>query len=68
MLLIQHNADVSIINGEGQTPKDVSKSQEIADMISAAESAEKMNKQNQLLDAAKDGNLILINQLVNLSS
>ncbi|XP_044741981.1 oxysterol-binding protein-related protein 1-like [Chrysoperla carnea] len=64
VLLIQHNADVNIINGEGRTPRDVAKTREIADMILAAELAEKINKETQLLDAAKEGNLLLLNQLL----
>lgn len=68
MLLLQHNAEVSIINGEGRLPRDMTQSsesgREIAKLLRAAEQAEILHKEAKLLSAAREGNIPELNTLV----
>lgn len=68
MLLIQHYADVNIINGEGRLPRDMTPSNEIGKEINkllrAAEATEMLRKESKLLTAAREGNIELLNTLV----
>lgn len=68
MLLLQHNADVCITNGEGKLPRDMTQSsesgREIAKLLRAAEETETLRKEAKLLSAAREGNIIDLNQLV----
>lgn len=68
MLLLQHNADVCIANGEGKRPRDMTQSsesgREIAKLLRAAEETEALRKEAKLLSAAREGNIIELNQLV----
>lgn len=57
MLLLQHNADVNVINGEGQTPRDVSKHEDVTKLLQAAERTEARQKEERLLAAAREGDL-----------
>lgn len=68
MLLLQHNADVCIINGEGRLPRDMTQSsesgREIAKLLRAAEQTETLRKESKLLSAAREGNIVELNNLV----
>lgn len=68
MLLLQHNADVCIINGEGRLPRDMTQSsesgREISKLLRAAEQTEILRKETKLLSAARSGDVTLLNRLV----
>lgn len=68
MLLLQHNADVCIINGEGRLPRDMTQSsdngREIVKLLKAAEQTETLRKETKMLSAAREGNIIDLNILV----
>lgn len=68
MLLLQHNADVCIINGEGRLPRDMCQQsdsgREIAKLLRAAEETEALKKESKLLSAAREGNITELNNLV----
>lgn len=69
MLLLQNNADVNIINGEGRLPRDMTPASEVGKEINkllrAAEATEALRTEGKLLTASREGNLPLLNQLVN---
>lgn len=69
MLLLQHNADVNIINGEGRLPRDMTPSNEIGKEINtllrAAEATEMLRLESKLLTASREGNNEILNSLVN---
>lgn len=69
MLLLQHNADVNIINGEGRLPRDMTPTSEIGKEINkllrAAEATEALRQEGKLLTASREGNIELLNKLVN---
>lgn len=71
MLLLQHNADVNLINGEGRIPRDMAPKnelgQEINKLLRAAEATEKLKIESRLLTASREGNIDLLNSLVSLS-
>lgn len=68
MLLLQHKADVCMINGEGRLPRDMTQSsdsgREIAKLLQAAEQTETLRKEAEMLSAAREGNIIELNNLV----
>lgn len=68
MLLLQHNADVYIINGDGRLPRDVTQDNaaglEINKLLRAAEATETRKLESKLLTAARDGDLDLLKRLV----
>lgn len=68
MLLLQHNADVCIINGEGRLPRDMTQTsdvgREISELLRAAEQTEILRTESKLLSASRDGDLDLLNNLV----
>lgn len=68
MLLLQHNADVCIINGDGKLPCDMTQAsesgREIAKLLRAAQQTETLRKEAKLLSAARDGNIAELNSLV----
>lgn len=64
LLLLQHNADVNVINGEGQTPRDVAKLEDVAKLLLAAEQTEARKKEECLLAAAREGDLETLKILV----
>lgn len=68
MLLLQHNADVCIINGEGRLPREMTQTsdsgREIAKLLRAAEETEALQKEAKLLSAAREGNHTELNNLV----
>lgn len=57
LLLLQHNADVNVVNGEGQTPRDVAKLEDVTKLLHAAEQTEARRKEEHLLAAAREGDL-----------
>jgi hypothetical protein len=63
LLLLQHNADVNIINGEGQTPRDVAELEDVAKLLHAAEQTEARLKEERLLAAAREGDLETLKML-----
>lgn len=71
MLLLQHNADVCIINGDGKLPCDMTQAsdsgREIAKLLRAAQQTETLRKESKLLSAARDGNIAELNNLVKYS-
>lgn len=71
MLLLQHNADVILINGEGRLPRDMAPKnelgQEINKLLRAAEATEKLKIESKLLTASREGNIDLLNSLVSFS-
>lgn len=68
MLLLQHNADVCITNGEGRLPREMCQTsdsgREIAKLLRAAEETEALKKEAKLLSTARDGNISELNNLV----
>lgn len=68
MLLLQHNADVCIINGDGKLPCDMTQAsdsgREISKLLRAAQQTETLRKESKLLSAARDGNIAELNNLV----
>lgn len=68
MLLLQFNADVYLINGEGRLPRDVTQDnengREINKLLRAAEATEIRRLEGKLLTAARDGDLDLLKRLV----
>lgn len=71
MLLLQHNADVCIINGDGKLPCDMTQAsdsgREITKLLRAAQQTETLRKESKLLSAARDGNIAELNNLVKYS-
>lgn len=64
MLLLQYNAKTDIINGEGQTPKDLAKLEDVGKLLWAAEKTDMRLKEEKLLAAAREGDLEIMNTLV----
>lgn len=69
MLLLHHNADVCLINGEGRLPRDMTQQtsvdgREITKILCAAEQTEIRRKEMRMLTAARDGNFHELDKLV----
>ncbi|XP_014676915.1 PREDICTED: oxysterol-binding protein-related protein 1-like [Priapulus caudatus] len=64
MMLLHYNADVFQINGEGQTARDVASNQEVKHILQAAEQAELFAIEGRFLDAAREGNVDVLNSLL----
>lgn len=68
MLLLQHNANINIINGEGRLPRDMTPRNEngleINKLLRAAEATETLQKESKLLTASREGNNEVLNALV----
>ncbi|XP_071962881.1 oxysterol-binding protein-related protein 1-like isoform X2 [Antedon mediterranea] len=64
LLLIQHGADVSIVNGEGLTARDVGYGEDIVNMLDAAQQSFKLKTEKTLLAAAREGDVESLKQLV----
>lgn len=64
ILLLRHGADVNLMNGEGKVPRDVSKTQDIHRLLLAAEHNAQRERELNLLAAAREGNVDVINELV----
>ncbi|XP_035268592.1 oxysterol-binding protein-related protein 1 isoform X2 [Anguilla anguilla] len=65
MLLLQYGACATVINGTAQIPKDVTEVDEIKTMLQAAERTEERKMEEQLLEAAREGDTVTLNQLLN---
>lgn len=69
MLLLHHDADVCVINGEGRLPRDMTQQtsdngREIIQLLRAAEQTEIRRREMRMLTAARDGNFAELNALV----
>ncbi|CAN9500661.1 unnamed protein product [Ophioblennius macclurei] len=64
MLLLRYDACATIINGSAQIPKDVTQNEEIRSMLEAAERTEERKLEEKLLEAASEGDLSTLTQLL----
>ncbi|KAM9384456.1 oxysterol-binding protein-related protein 1 isoform 2-T2 [Pholidichthys leucotaenia] len=64
MLLLHYDACATVINGTAQIPKDVTQNAEIRDMLEAAERTEERKLEEKLLDAAREGDILTLIQLL----
>ncbi|KAM4704755.1 oxysterol-binding protein-related protein 1 isoform 2-T2 [Rhinophrynus dorsalis] len=65
MLLLENNADTTIINGEGQIAKDMTFDKEIKTMLEAAQRTQERKLEEMLLRAAREGNIATLSELLN---
>ncbi|XP_053323281.1 oxysterol-binding protein-related protein 1 isoform X2 [Spea bombifrons] len=65
MLLLEYNADTTVINGEGQTAKVVTDDKEINVMLEAAQRTQERKLEEMLLGAAREGNIAKLSELLN---
>uniref|UniRef100_A0A673C3I4 Oxysterol-binding protein n=1 Tax=Sphaeramia orbicularis TaxID=375764 RepID=A0A673C3I4_9TELE len=64
MLLLHYDACATVINGTAQIPKDVTQNAEIRSMLEAAERTEERKLEEHLLEAAREGDLSTLTQLL----
>ncbi|XP_074492159.1 oxysterol-binding protein-related protein 1 isoform X2 [Sebastes fasciatus] len=64
MLLLRYDACATVINGTAQIPKDVTQNAEIRSMLEAAERTEERKLEEELLEAAREGDLSTLTQLL----
>ncbi|XP_068599239.1 oxysterol-binding protein-related protein 1 [Brachionichthys hirsutus] len=64
MLLLHYDACATVINGTAQIPKDVTQNPEIRSMLEAAERTEERKLEEELLEAAREGNLSSLTRLL----
>ncbi|XP_038124407.1 oxysterol-binding protein-related protein 1 isoform X3 [Cyprinodon tularosa] len=64
MLLLLYDACATVINGSAQIPKDVTQNAEIRSMLEAAERTEERKLEEKLLEAAREGDLSTLTQLL----
>uniref|UniRef100_A0A3Q2NN75 Oxysterol-binding protein n=1 Tax=Fundulus heteroclitus TaxID=8078 RepID=A0A3Q2NN75_FUNHE len=64
MLLLHYDACATVINGTAQIPKDVTQNVEIRSMLEAAERTEERKLEEKLLEAAREGDLSTLTQLL----
>ena len=64
LLLLERGADVGVINGEGQTPRDMAEKGDICKLLLAAEQTDTRRREERLLAAAREGDLETICQMV----
>lgn len=64
MLLLHYDACATVINGTAQIPKDVTQNAEIRSMLEAAERTEERKLEEELLEAAREGDLSSLTQLL----
>ncbi|XP_028299862.1 oxysterol-binding protein-related protein 1 isoform X3 [Gouania willdenowi] len=64
MLLLRYDACATVINGTAQIPKDVTQNAEIRSMLEAAERTEERKLEEKLLEAASEGDLSTLTQLL----
>ncbi|XP_075069535.1 oxysterol-binding protein-related protein 1 isoform X2 [Mixophyes fleayi] len=67
MLLLESNADTTLINGEGQTAGDVAQDKEIKTMLEAAQRTQERKLEEILLCATREGNIATLSELLNRS-
>ncbi|XP_061834150.2 oxysterol-binding protein-related protein 1 isoform X2 [Nerophis lumbriciformis] len=65
MLLLHYGACATVINGTARIPKDVTQSAEIRSMLEAAERTEERKREEKLLEAAREGDLSTLTELLN---
>ncbi|XP_047443625.1 oxysterol-binding protein-related protein 1 isoform X2 [Mugil cephalus] len=65
MLLLHYDACATVINGTALIPKDVTQNAEIRGMLEAAERTEERKLEEKLLEAAREGDLMTLTQLLN---
>ncbi|KAI5636717.1 ankyrin repeats (many copies) domain-containing protein [Phthorimaea operculella] len=65
ILLVNHKADVNIMNGEGRTALDVCKTRDVQRLLEAAQKSERKERERKLLNAAKDGRIEEVQELLN---
>ncbi|KAG8442137.1 hypothetical protein GDO86_011075, partial [Hymenochirus boettgeri] len=64
MLLLEYNADTTVINGEGLTAKDVTHHKEVKTMLEAVQRTQERKLEEMLLGAAREGNLATLSELL----
>ncbi|KAM8874630.1 oxysterol-binding protein-related protein 1 isoform 2-T2 [Spinachia spinachia] len=64
MLLLHYDACATVINGTAQIPKDVTQNAEIRGMLEAAQRTEERKLGENLLEAAREGDLSTLTQLL----
>ncbi|XP_062338482.1 oxysterol-binding protein-related protein 1 isoform X2 [Osmerus eperlanus] len=64
LLLLRYDACANIINGTAQIPKDVTEDDEIITMLEAAERREERRLEERLLEAAREGDVATLSQLL----
>ncbi|XP_041647453.1 oxysterol-binding protein-related protein 1 isoform X2 [Cheilinus undulatus] len=64
MLLLHYDACATVLNGTAQTPKDVTQNAEIRSMLEAAERTEERKLEEQLLEAAREGDFSTLTRLL----
>ncbi|KAJ8401521.1 hypothetical protein AAFF_G00384400 [Aldrovandia affinis] len=65
LLLLRYDARPSVTNGTGQIPKDATQDDEIITMLDAAERRAQRRAEEQLLNAAREGDILTLAQLLN---
>ncbi|XP_076009128.1 oxysterol-binding protein-related protein 1 isoform X2 [Genypterus blacodes] len=65
MLLLHYDACATVINGTAQIPKDVTQNAEIRSMLEAAQRTEERKLEEQLLEAAREGDFSTLTELLN---
>ncbi|XP_056913726.1 oxysterol-binding protein-related protein 1-like isoform X2 [Takifugu flavidus] len=63
--LLRYDASSSIINGAAQIPKDGTEDDEIITMLEAAERREMRRKEGKLLEAAREGDISALSNMLN---
>ncbi|XP_028987323.1 oxysterol-binding protein-related protein 1 isoform X2 [Betta splendens] len=64
LLLLRYDACAKIINGTAQIPKDVTEDDEIITMLEAAERRETRRREEKLLEAAREGYISALSDLL----
>nr|XP_033789752.1 oxysterol-binding protein-related protein 1 isoform X3 [Geotrypetes seraphini] len=64
VLLLQYGADTAVINGGGQTAKDVTQNKEIRNMLEAAERTRERKFEEILLGAAREGEISKLTEML----
>ncbi|KAF3699381.1 Oxysterol-binding protein-related protein 1 [Channa argus] len=64
LLLLRYDASAKIINGTAQIPKDLTEDDEIITMLEAAERREKRRREEKLLEAAREGYISTLCELL----
>ncbi|XP_041975203.1 oxysterol-binding protein-related protein 1-like [Aricia agestis] len=68
ILLLSHKADVNVMNGEGRTALDMCKTHDVQRLLEAAELAERRDRERKLLNAAKEGQIDIVQELLSGSN
>ncbi|XP_040840745.1 oxysterol-binding protein-related protein 1 isoform X2 [Ochotona curzoniae] len=68
MLLLEYNADTTVVNGSGQTAKEATHDKEIRNMLQAVERTQQRKLEELLLAAAREGRTSELAELLNRPS